>query len=137
MIKIFLIIFSISTIYANDLDIASNIFEKIVTSMSHQEKPKIYVYKDIKAISRNMKKFNLVESCEEAEIILLSSIKNIPATCRDKVLFGTKYRHLKNEKVVGAFFWQKGRPNILFYKNRLNKHHIKLDSSFDKYIENK
>jgi len=134
--KIFLILFLVSTIYAGDLKLASNIFEKIILAISHDTKPKIYIYTHIEAIEEYSEKFNLVNSCEDSDIVILSSVKKIPSRCSSKLLFGTRYKHLKNKKVIGAFFWQKGRPNILFYRDRLEKNNIKLDSSFDKYIEN-
>jgi len=134
--KILLILFLVSTIYAGDLKLASNIFEKIILAISHDTKTKIYIYTHIEAIEEYSEKFNLVNSCEDSDIVILSSVKNIPSRCSSKLLFGTRYKHLKNKKVIGAFFWQKGRPNVLFYRDRLEKNNIKLDSSFDKYIEN-
>ena len=136
MIKIFFIFFLISTIYAGDLKLASSIFEKITIAITHDKKSKIYVCSHIDAIDKYSEHFNIVDNCENADIVLISSTKDIPITCKDKVLFGTKYKHLKNKNVIGAFFWQKGRPNILFYKSRLDKNHIKLETSFNKYVEN-
>ena len=133
--KIFWILFLVSTIYGGDLKLASDIFDKIDTAISHQAKPKIYVHLDIKAVNEYSEKFNIVKNCADADIVLLSTTIDIPSTCRGKVFFGTRYKHLKDEKVIGAFFWQKGRPNILFYKSRLDKKHIKLDRSLDKYVE--
>ena len=133
--KILLILFLISTIYAGDLQLASTIFEKLTTAITHEKNPKIYVHEDIDAIEEFNFKFNIVDDCSDADIVLLSTTKGIPSTCRGKVLFGTRYKHLRDEKVIGAFFWQKGRPNILFYKSRLDKNYIRLDSSLDKYVE--
>jgi len=133
--KILLILFLVSTIYAGDLKLASSIFEKLTTAITHEKNPKIYVYSDIDAIKKFHFKFNIVDDCSDADIVLLSTTKDIPSTCRGKVLFGTRYKHLRNEQVIGAFFWQKGRPNILFYKSRLEKKHINLDASLDKYVE--
>jgi hypothetical protein len=135
LIKIFLILFLATTIYASDIKLASVIFDKIITGISKKENVKIYVHKQIKSITNYKEKFNIVDDCSKADIVLLSTTNDIPSTCKNKILFGTRYSHLKNKNVVGSFFWQKGRPNILFYKSRLLKNNIKLDSSFDKYIE--
>ena len=48
--KILLILFLVSTIYAGDLKLASSIFEKLTTAITHEKNPKIYVYSDIDAI---------------------------------------------------------------------------------------
>jgi len=37
--------------------------------------------------------------------------------------------------IVGGFYWQKGRPNILFLKDNIDKYNIKLPSSMKQYIE--
>ncbi|MFK5936861.1 MAG: hypothetical protein QM497_00560 [Sulfurimonas sp.] len=134
--KLFLISMLITTMYANDVKLASSIFNTIVSSITHKKNATVYLYSDIESVSKYPDKLKVVKDCSSADVVLLSSIKNIPKDCTFKILFGTKYSHLNNKNVIGAFFWQKGRPNILFYKKRLEKYHIKLDKSFDKYIEN-
>jgi len=136
LIKLFFISLLITTIYANDVKLASSIFNTIVSSVTNKKNAAVYLYKDIEAVSKYPDKLRVVKDCSSADVVLLSSIRDIPKDCDSKVLFGTRYSHLKNKNVIGAFFWQKGRPNILFYRERLEKQHIKLDKSFDKYIEN-
>ena len=136
MIKLFLISLLITTMYADDVKLASSIFNTIVSSITHKKNAAVYLYYDIESVSRYPDKLQVVKDCSIADVVLLSSIKDIPKECESEILFGTRYSHLKNKNVIGAFFWQKGRPNILFYRDRLAKHHIKLDKSFDKYIEN-
>jgi len=133
--KIFLILILVSTIYADDSKLESVIFDKIINVVVQKIDPKIYIHEKIESIDTYKSNFNIVANCEEADMVILSTIKDIPSTCKGKILFGTRYSHLKNEEVIGAFFWMKGRPNILFYQERLNQKNIKLDSSFDKYVE--
>ena len=134
--KIILLIFLfISTIYADDIKLKASIFNNITCAISSKDKPMIYLHTKIKSLTTYPGDLIITQNCEKADVVLLSSTKNIPTACNDKILFGTRYSHLKNKHVIGSFFWQKGRPNILFYKDRLQKNHIKLDSSFDKYIE--
>lgn len=53
------------------------------------------------------------------------------------ILFVTNYKLLKKYKnAVGAFYWKKGRPTIIFIKERLQDKSIKISSSFEKYLEN-
>ncbi|QOP45919.1 hypothetical protein [Sulfurimonas paralvinellae] len=135
--KIFLIILVIigNILHASDIELESAIFNKVLRAVTAKEHPKVCIYKSNKALETYPGAIEIVTQCSEADVVLLSTLKNLPVTCKDKVLFGTRYSQLKNPDVVGAFFWQKGRPNILFYDYRLKKHHIKLDKSFDKYIE--
>lgn len=107
----------------------------IAKDITKKENPSIYLHTDVNSLQKYPGKLKIVTKCEEADLVILSTTTEIPKPCLSKILFGTRYSHLKNTNVVGAFFWQKGRPNILFYQQRLDKHHIKLNPSFDKYIE--
>jgi len=50
------------------------------------------------------------------------------------VLFATKYSLLEaNKDVVGALYWRKGRPQLLFLLPRLKAHHIRLPDEFSNY----
>ncbi len=135
MKSLLLIFLFISTIYAGDVKLESSIFNKIITAITKKNNPNVFIYKKVDSISKYSKNLNIVTDCKKADIVILSTKKDIPDECNGKILFGTRYSHLKEKRVAGAFFWMKGRPNILFYKKRLKKNNIKLDSSFDKYID--
>ena len=133
---IFFIVLFISTILnSDDLQIESSIFKEVIGGMIKADRPKVFIYKENNSLQKYSDGLELVHSCSDADVVVVSTLKNLPDVCFDKIIFGTKYSHLKDTRVIGAFFWQKGRPNILFYKDRLEKNNIKLDSSFDKYIE--
>ena len=136
MIKFLLFFFLITTLYASDDKKASGIFNLIVKEITKKENANVYLYRGIESIEKYPGNLKIVTECKDADIIILSTTKGIPKECTKKILFGTRYSHLKNPNVIGSFFWQKGRPNILFYKKRLEKHKLILDSSFNKYIEN-
>ena len=135
MIKAVLILLLITSIYASDDKKASGIFNLIVKEITKKENSNIYIHTNIYSIERYPGNIHLVDDCKKADLVILSTTKNIPKECEGKILFGSRYSHMKSTNVVGSFFWQKGRPNILFYQNRLKKHNINLDSSFNRYIE--
>lgn len=135
MIKLLLVLFLVTSIYASDSKKASGIFNLIVKEITKKENSSVYLHKGIESIEKYPGNLKIVTECKDADIIILSTTRDIPKECNKKLLFGSRYSHLKNPNVIGAFFWQKGRPNILFYQKRLNTHHIKLDSSFNRYIE--
>lgn len=122
-----------STLSTDDLHIEASIFDKVIRAMTKKEHPKVYT--DIKSVHRYPQKLHIVSTCKDADVFIISGTLEIPFDCKNKIIFGTRYFHLKNNDVVGAFFWQKGRPNILFYQKRLEKKGIKLDQKFRKYIE--
>ena len=107
----------------------------IVKNITKKSNAKIYIHTKVASLHIYPGKLQVLKECNKADVVILSTTSNIPKECQEKILFGTRYSHLKNPNVIGAFFWQKGRPNILFYQERLKKKNIKLDSSFDKYIE--
>ncbi len=125
----------ITTLYGGDTQKASSIFNMIAKSITQKTNPNVYIHTEIESLKLYPGELNIVTDCSKADMVILSHTKDISLKCKKKILFGTRYSHLKNTNVIGAFFWQKGRPNILFYQKRLDKHNIKLSSSFDKYIE--
>jgi len=73
-----------------------------------------------------------VNDCNEADMVLSGT--TFP--CKDKIAFLTRYKTFKkNTGAIGALFWQKGRPNIIFRKKVLQRYHIELPPEFTKYIE--
>jgi len=37
--------------------------------------------------------------------------------------------------VVGGFFWQKGRPNIIFLERRIKALHIQLPQDLQEFVD--
>ena len=130
-----MLLISTTVLFANDIELESAIFNKVLTAVTAKERPKVYIYQHNDSLEKYPGKLQLVKDCKDADIVLVSTLKNLPKECEGKILFATRYSHLLNPNVIGAFFWQKGRPNILFYKYRLEEKNIQLDKSFEKYIE--
>ena len=87
-------------------------------------------YKEILFRSQHIR---LVAEPEEADIILQTEFNSHFNTA--KIIFTTKYAILKkNPHIVGAFYWSKGRPQIVFIRKRLEKKHLDLASELKKYI---
>ena len=125
-------IFSLSS--ADDIVIEKNIYETIFLALVEIEKPKVYSEDTIASLGLRPALFTEVFSCEEADIVVMTK-SNIPQDCQKKVVVGTRYRHLRKPYVFGAFFWQKGRPNILFKKTKLEQNNIVLKSSLVDYLD--
>ncbi len=135
MKKLLLIILILSSIViADDKGIEKRIFESIFKELSTQDHPKVYTNDKVESLALSSELFERVDSCEEAEIIIMTT-KEIAGECQGKIVFGTRYRHLKQPYVTGAFFWQKGRPNIVFKEELLHKHEITLSASMNDYVE--
>jgi len=74
---------------------------------------------------------NIVKSCKRADIAYISKVLK---ECEGKPIFSDNYNTFQKEKsVIGAFYWHKGRPNILFFKPRLEDFELKLPKKLEKY----
>ena len=77
--------------------------------------------------------------CKSADFIITSnSSKYKKYTKKDKFfIISTDYRdYVRNKKTdIAAFFWQKGRPNVIFNGKILRKMGIKLPKIYRNYIE--
>ena len=135
MIKIFLFLIIGIIVYSNDAQKKVIIFDMLMKNITHKSAPLVYIHDPMKQMFLSQNSLNIVEKCNESDIVILTTLNYIPIECENKIMFGTKYSHLKDNRVIGSFFWQKGRPNILFYKQRLDAKGIVLSKSFDKYIE--
>ncbi len=130
------LILILSPLFSGELETASKIMDKITNALIKKE-PTFIIAKDIRnkeivSYSSTMKN---ISSCDKVDIIITHT-KHIP-TCDKKVLvFATNYLAFKAlPQAIGAFFYQKGRPNIIFREEILKKHNITLPSEFYKYIE--
>ena len=112
------------------------IIEKIATSIFPDQKVTAWGETvELKNTLHQSKKIDLVENFNNARILFVAKKipENIPS---NTIIIATNYSLLiKDKRVVGAFFWQKGRPNLLFLRKRMQIANITLDHEFEKYIE--
>ncbi len=137
--KKILSIFLLSTLLFgadNDLRLESRIYYAIAKELTHKIKPQVYMQSNISSIKKFSSNFIIVDKCTKADIIFVTYLKEIQKECEGKIFFGSRHKTLQKEQTIGAFFWQKGRPNILFYKSRLEQYGIELNQHFKKYIDN-
>ncbi len=132
---LFLLLFIYSSIFASPLDIEKQICKRIVHG-AFQEKTSIKVWSDVKKCHNILTDSSIifVKTPQEADILVVSHEENILA---NKPIFVRKYYLLKKykERAIGGFYWQKGRPNIIFIKKNLKKFSISIPDEFKKYIE--
>ncbi len=134
MKNILLILLSCTLAFADDVSLEKKIYESFFDALSTEKTPKVYVDSKKESLSLSSNTFTLVNSCKEADIVVMTQ-SDLPEVCQSKIVFGTRYHHLKNDFVVGAFFWQKGRPNIVFIEDRLIVKKITLPESLQDYLE--
>ncbi len=125
------------TLVASPIEKERSIYQTILRAI-FPEKAVINVWLD------NPKKYEIFEKIhgvhvvknhKDADILILYHSFDVPA--KDKIIFADGYlvfEHFKN-RIVGGFYWQKGRPNLVFVKKNLKDHNITLPPSLRDYIE--
>ncbi len=132
---IFLLFFISISIFASSLDVEREICKKVIHGV-FQEKSDIKVWSDSQNCQEILTNtsFEFVKTPQEADILILTHYEKILV---DKPIFVRKYYLLQKYKkrAIGGFYWQKGRPNIIFVKKSLDKFAITLPDELQKYIE--
>ena len=121
---------------ASDLRTEQKIYDRIIHALLAQ-KQTIKVWSDTeenRKLLTTIPGIDLVDSPKKADFLLLSKELKDP---KNAIIFVTNFPLLQKmqKSAVGGFFWQKGRPNILFLEKNLNKHHIVLPQSMQEFVE--
>lgn len=130
-----LLMFSI-TLSGSDSIVAAQIIDKVLDALIHEEKVLTWgETNEHLQIIQQSPKMEWTDDPKKAKFLLIS--KSIPDNISaNAIVFTTEYKLLKKEeRIIGAFFWQKGRPNLLFLRNRLQEKKLTLGKEFNKYIE--
>lgn len=129
-----MMLMTIATISTSQ-DINSKLFEKILLGVfPNNENITLYVTDDSVEFEFS-KKIHVVDNVKLSNIVLVNSEDKYLETY-NKVLFVTTYKDLKKyENAIGALYWKKGRPQVIFLKKRLDNYGIKVAKYLEKYIE--
>lgn len=133
------LIFSIFILSAseNTEHLRAKVLEKVFTNISINEEIKVWC--DNKAVLAQLKdngKFKTVNNCKDATLVILSSKESMTKECENKHIFTLNYSLLSDIPTsFGAFFWKKGRPNIVIIKSRIESRDIKISNNLEDYVE--
>lgn len=96
----------------------------------------VFMYADKIVLSKRMKDSDVVLLTNKSMLEKVLSQKDLDLQQTKKpLLFATDYHMLKASKeVIGAFYWKKGRSQLLFVRARLKAHGITLSNEYQKYI---
>ena len=132
-------------LFAVDISSALKVYNKVFPILVH--KPTVRVYTDnqeYKNIFKQSKKIILEESPEKADIIFVTKKTTILEMIQKQsfmqqkkkpVIFVSNYRLLKySSDIVGAFYWRKGRSQLLFIEKRLTDHNITLPKEYESFL---
>jgi len=134
-------------LYALEQESTLKIYHQIFSALV--AKPSIRVYtndKEYHEIFVHSKRLVLTDDPATSDIVLITNRStlfkmmkeqkwiNVKENEEKPILFVTDYHLLKYSfDIVGAFYWKKGRSQLLFIKNRLDTHHIDLPSEYQDF----
>lgn len=129
-------LFFSSVLFSSDLKTEEKIYKLIIHTLLPQQE-EIKAWSDTqhnKEILQTIPNVVVVPSPKDADFLLLSNGK-VPNP--KALVFVTDFRLLEKMQniAIGGFFWQKGRPNILFLRQNLQKSSITLPESMQEFIE--
>ncbi|WP_457747243.1 hypothetical protein [Sulfurimonas sp.] len=137
MKKLILFLLCVNTILMSS---NSTIEQKIYAKTLHElfkDKQQIEVWCDDKEkidMIAKIPHIKITDFIETANILIIFHSFNIS---QDKIIFVGTYNLLKHykENAIGGFFWQKGRPNILFLKDNLKKYDLNVSQDLEQYVK--
>ncbi len=122
-----------------EIKLEIKILEKISKDIIRKDKIRVFLIGyDPKKLLRYSSGFILVKDCSKADIVIAKeNDKGELSSCRKDIPgIALKYSLLRKDSIfIGALFWYKGRPNLVFIRKRLEKLNIKLPKSYSRYIE--
>ncbi len=137
MKKLILILIAALFLSASPAEKERNIYRTILNAI-FPDKTVIHVWLDNpkkREIFEKIKRVKVVKDHDKADILILYKSFDVPSN--NKIIFADGYlvfEHFKN-RLVGGFYWQKGRPNLVFIKKNLKDHNISLPPTLKEYIE--
>ena len=141
-----LLIFIYGELYALERESTLKIYHNIFSAIS--SKTPVYIYtndKEYRDVFKYSKRIILTNRIEKSDMVLitedrtlkyvLEKIEENKGKIKIPLLFVTKYQLLElSEDIVGAFYWRKGRSQLLFIKKRLDKHNIRLPQKYQNFM---
>ncbi|MEN8728082.1 MAG: hypothetical protein ABF276_09015, partial [Sulfurovum sp.] len=125
---------------------ALKMYHGIFTALSSKTSFNVYTNdKEYRDVFRHSKRIFLSDKPEESDIVLITeerTLNNVLSTMnknldifKKPIIFVTNYQFLKiSDEIAGAFYWRKGRSQLLFIKKRLEQYDITLPEEYQKFM---
>ena len=125
---IFIYLFATITIlFADSYEV--KLYENLFPKLFHKKIINIYTDDNQKYFQKS--KILKLTNFNKADIVILYKSQII---C-NKPIFSTSYISYINSKAIGAFYWRKGRPQLILNKKMILYYHLHIDNSLKKYLK--
>ncbi len=140
--KKLLLILTLSCWHLHALEVESTlrIYHDLFGSLLHKSHYSVYTdNRQLYTVFSKSSHISLTSNPSSADALVItkkSTLESISSANR-KIILTTKYSLLRNSpKIIGAFYWRKGRAQLLFVKKRLERSGISLPGKYRKYTVN-
>jgi hypothetical protein len=124
-------------LFASKIEIEEKIYKEILyTIFPYKQTIKVWCDTNDLYFLNDISKVKILNNINDADILIIEhELKD--KKYKNKIIFVRNYHLLKMYKsfVIGGFYWQKGRPNILFIRKNIDKFNIKLFNGLENFIE--
>lgn len=137
MKKILILALLLFTLHASEMSPREKLLDTIAHALVRSKTPCVYIDdKEWRTRVRPIEGIRFADSCTSADLVLTQDSEKIMATCPDAMLFMTAYgAYRSTPEAVGALFWQKGRPTLLFHRKVLQQRGLSLPKALHAYEE--
>lgn len=136
--KKLLLFFTITVnLVASTLQIEQKIYTVVLKALFPSQS-KITIWTDNKKkkkVFQNLPlKIKITDEKQKADILIVYYTSNLKTK---KLIFAGTYRILKiyKNQAIGGFYWQKGRPNLIFIRKNLLQYKLILPKELHEYEE--
>jgi hypothetical protein len=133
-------------LYALEKESTLKIYHRIFAALSSKASIAVYTNdKEYRDVFRHSKRIFLSSKIEESDIVLITEERTLNHVLyrikvnteieNKPILFVTNYHFLnKSDDILGAFYWRKGRSQLLFIKKRLKEYNITLPKEYQSFM---
>ena len=132
-------------LYAMDKASTLKMYHGIFSALTAKKSTVVYTSdREYREVFKSSNYIKLSGKPEASDIILVTNISSLDSVLnshsmnrKDKkpIIFVTNYSFLKySDEIVGAFYWRKGRTQLLFIEERLKKYEITLPKAYQNFM---
>jgi len=125
-----------SIVFGGSRETEIRIYSLIINAIV-PDKSDVVIWTDDKKRLKYLEKFTNIrfsDTPDKADLLIVKETEGIKS---DRPIFAISYPILKyyKDSALGGFYWQKGRPNVIFLQENLRRKGITLPKSMSKFVE--
>jgi len=132
-------------LHAMDRESTLKMYHGIFSALTDKQITFVYTSdKEYQTVFKSSKRIFLSETPEGSDVVLITNISSLDTVLKNSsiarsekkpIIFVTNYSYLKySDDIVGAFYWRKGRSQLLFIEERLKKYDITLPKPYQNFM---